>query len=606
MYSRELVEEVLRNADIVDIVSNYLTVIKKGRSFVAVCPFHEDSNPSLNISREKQIFKCFVCNTGGNAISFVMKKEGISFEEAVRKVAELSNFHDERLEKEATRQSKRDPSLVPLINCINDLQKYYVYGLSIPEGEAGREYLKTRNIPAEQIVKYGVGYAPMDGKMTIKYLQSKGHSLKSIEDIGIALAKANDQTSDHNAGRLIFPLYDPNGQVVGFSARRLQKDDSSKYINSPDGKLFHKGNLLYNYHNVRSTSKRDGYCYLLEGFMDVMALERANLPNAVALMGTSLTKEQIGLLRRLNCEIRLCLDGDEPGQRAMMKILPQLQKADIPFRVVNNPGDLRDPDDILQEEGPEALREKMNHLVSAYDFQIDFYTNTKKLDTQEDRRKVMMYFIPFLRNVKAGVDRDNYVIKLSKATGYEPETIYRQINLAPKGELTQEEQIYQDRRDAEIIDSTSIPSNRLFQAEREVLHYMLYHDRAVHFYQSEIDSFYNSVYETLANYVIEYLKRNDKQPIDVSNLVADISASGAENSDVLESSLSTIAMDDWWPECSDDQLSLCKQTIDKEKEKLYEKTMIAKAIVGKTQEDKARLIAEYAKKRGKQLKKEKE
>ena len=601
MYSRELVEEVLRNADIVDIVSNYLNVIQKGRSFVAVCPFHDDSNPSLNISREKQIFKCFVCNTGGNAISFVMKKEGISFEEAVRKVAELSNFHDERLIKEAHIE-KKDPSLTPLINCINDLQKYYVYGLSIPEGEAAREYLKTRNIPQEQIVKYGVGYAPADGKTTVKFLQSKGHSLKSIEDIGIALVRTDDATADHNAGRLIFPLFDPNGQVVGFSARRLVKDDSSKYINSPDGKLFHKGNLLYNYHNVRSTSKRDGYCYLLEGFMDVMALERANLPNAVALMGTSLTKEQITLLRRLNCEIRLCLDGDEPGQRAMMKIVPLLQKADIPFRIVSNPGDLRDPDDILQEEGPEALREKMNHLVSAYDFQIDFYTNTKKLETQDDRRKVMMYFIPFLRNVKAGIDRDNYIVKLSKATGYEAEAIYRQIRATSQG-VTQEEQIYLDRRDAEIVSPENHPSNRLFKAEREVLYYMLYQPRAVNFYQQEIDSFYNKVYEVLANFIIEYMKRGEKA-VDVSALVAEISASGTEDSDLLESLLSTIAMENWWPDFSEDQLRLCKDAIVKEKEKIYQRTMLERAVAGKSKEDKARLIAEYAKQRSKNLKKE--
>ncbi|MBO4540899.1 MAG: DNA primase, partial [Bacilli bacterium] len=558
-------EQVLRNADIVDVISHYLNVIKKGRSYVAICPFHEDSNPSLNISQEKQIFKCFVCNTGGNAITFVMKKEGISFEEAVRKVAELSNFHDDRLEKEASRKERRDPSLTPLIQCIDDLQKYYVYGLSIPEGEAAREYLKTRNIPAEQIAKYGIGYSPADGRMTVKFLQGKGHSLKSIEDIGIALARANDATSDHNAGRLIFPLFDPNGQVVGFSARRLQKDDSSKYINSPDGKLFHKGNLLYNYHNVRSTAKRDGYCYLLEGFMDVMALERASLPNAVALMGTSLTKEQIALLKRLNCEIRLCLDGDDAGQRAMMKILPQLQKADIPFRVVSNPGDLRDPDDILQEEGPEALKAKMGNLVTAYDFQIDYYTNTKKLDTQDDRRKVMMYFIPFLRNVKAGIDRDNYVIKLAKATGYEPETIYRQIQVAQKGELTQEEQIYQDQRTAEFLNVGTILSNRLVNAERQVLYYMLTQVRAVNFYQQEIDSFYNSIYETLANFIIEYLKRKGESKVDVSQLVNDIAASGNENLDELESSLSTIAMDDWWPSFSDDQLRLCKKTIQDEK-----------------------------------------
>ena len=148
MYSPDLIDAVLKHADIVQVISAYIPVIKKGRSYVAVCPFHDDTNPSMNISQEKQIFKCFVCGTGGNAISFVEKYEKIRFDEAVRKVAEITGFHDERLEKEAYKE-KKDPTLAPLTACIDDLQKYYAYSLQVPESEKAREYLKKRNIPED-------------------------------------------------------------------------------------------------------------------------------------------------------------------------------------------------------------------------------------------------------------------------------------------------------------------------------------------------------------------------------------------------------------------------------------------------------------------------
>jgi DNA primase len=336
MYDRDLIDKILASADIVTIISAYIPVTKKGRSYVALCPFHDDKNPSLNISKEKQIFKCFVCGTGGNAITFVEKYEKISFEEAVRKVADLINFHDERLEKQAY-HAYVNPELTPLYACISDLEKYYQYALSIPEGKLASDYLAGRHISPDQISKYGLGYAPMDGAKTVQYLQAKGHSLKAIEDIGIALAK-KEGTSDSNAGRLIFPLFDADGQVVGFSARKLKEEQSPKYVNSPGTRIFDKGKLLFNYQNAKNTARHDGYVYVLEGFMDVMALDKAGIPSAVALMGTSLTNEQISLLRKLNCEVRLCLDGDAPGQAGMMKMITLLNRSGIAFPPCFEPG----------------------------------------------------------------------------------------------------------------------------------------------------------------------------------------------------------------------------------------------------------------------------
>src|SRR5574344_2880165 len=173
MYPQDLIDSILKAADIVTIISSYIPVAKKGRSYVALCPFHDDKHPSLNISSEKQIFKCFSCGTGGNAITFVEKYEKISFEEAVRKVVELINFHDERLEKQAY-HAYVNPELTPLYACISDLEKYYQYALSIPEGKLASDYRVERHISPDQISKYGLGYAPVDGAKTVQFLQAKG------------------------------------------------------------------------------------------------------------------------------------------------------------------------------------------------------------------------------------------------------------------------------------------------------------------------------------------------------------------------------------------------------------------------------------------------
>lgn len=591
MYSPDLIDALLKSADIVSVISSYIPVSQKGRSFVALCPFHDDKHPSLNISREKQIFKCFSCGAGGNAITFIEKYDKISFEEAVRKLADLVGFHDERLEKEAYKPHI-DSNLVPLYNTINDLQKYYRYGLTIEEGKVAADYLSARNIDSEEIEKYGLGYAPLDGKKTVQYLEAKNHSLKCIEDIGIALARASG-TSDSNAGRLIFPLSDPDGQVVGFSARRLKDDDTSKYVNSPETPIFQKGKILYNYHNAKRTAHHDGYVYLLEGFMDVMALGKAGITSALALMGTNLTTDQITLLRRLNCEVRLCLDGDEAGQTGMMRCLNLLNKAAIPFRLVYNPGDLRDPDDILQENGPAELKEKMNNLVDAFDFQIGYYTNVKALSTQEDKKKALLYFLPFVRNVEPGIDRDNYLAKLSKATGYEIEAIRRQLGRNEEEGLSKDEIISGDQVDYEMTHPDQKYAKRLFVAEREALYYMLNSMEAVSYFEKNIDSFYNSVYNEIANYITDYVGSRGKA-VDVSSLIGDIGSKGADDADSLEAKVGEIASDNYHPPYSDESMSDCAVQIRKEKEKLHDERTTKEKMSGKSDEEKAAIIKEYS------------
>ncbi len=595
-----MVEAVLKNADIVTVISSYLNVINKGRYTVALCPFHDDKHPSLSISKEKQMYKCFSCGEGGNAISFVQNYEHVSYEEALRKVAEISGFHDPRLESERT-QVVVDPEKEPLYKTINDLDKYYRYALSTPEGKNARDYLEKRNIPSSQIEKFGIGYAPRDGKNTVLVLQAKKHSLKSIEDIGIARAQLTD-SKDGNAGRLIFPLTDPQGRVVGFSARKLLEEDSPKYVNSPETKIFHKGETLYNYFRAYKTCRHDGYVYLLEGFMDVMALDRIGISSAVALCGTSLTKEQIDLLRKMRCEIRVCLDGDDPGQIGMMKILGLLQKANLPCRFVSNPGDTRDPDDILQESGEVALKEAMSHLVDASDFALNFYLNTKKLDTIEEREKVLNHFLPYCASLAPGIEKENYIVKLAKATRFEPEAVRAMLPSSPSSRK-EEDLGFPERRNRlkkASLKEEKGPNTRLYRAERTILYYMLRHSEAIAYFENRLGDFYYPVNNTLANYIIDYSSSHDGQ-IEEAQLLGVVQSEGGEEAKNLEESLLSLYGEEEKskPPFSSGLLDACGKAIDQEKEKMRVNEEAKKAFAANDLEERKKFLSAFADQRRK-------
>ncbi len=576
MYSKDLIETLLKETDIVTVISAFIPVQQKGRSFVAVCPFHDDKNPSLNISREKQIFKCFVCGTGGNAITFVQKHLNISYQEAVQKVAEISGFHDERLEKEAYKPQV-DNVKQPLFDTINDLQTLYQYCLNTPEAKDAQNYLSNRHIDKDEIKKYGIGYSLTDGKKTVEYLQRKGHSLDKIKGIGIVSSVSN---SDANAGRIIFPLKDKNGQVIGFSARKINPNDhdSPKYVNSPDTKIFKKSLNLYNYNNAKNSARTDGYIYVLEGFMDVMALDKADIPSAVALMGTSLSVEQIELLRQLNCEIRLCLDGDAAGQRGMMKIILQLNKAGLPFRLVCNPNDLRDPDDILQESGPEALRNAMNQLVDSFQFQMNYYQNVEHLTKAEDKKKVLMYSIPFLRSMKPGIDRENNIVRLSKITGYEPEIIRNQLTNSDFIDNSLEEVTYQDQQSFELFHPETKYVKKLAFAEKQTLYYMLQNIDAVKYFEQNIDNFYYQVYEKIASFIIEYVDKNN-EIANIPVLFNEIETSDDNDKDEMNRVLSELADGNLpYEPYSEDNMASCAKAIKEGKEDISTDLLMKKRL----------------------------
>lgn len=584
-FDNTLITDVLKNANIVDVISSYIDVKQKGRSHVALCPFHDDKNPSMQISAEKQIFKCFVCGTGGNAIRFVELYEHIPFWQAMQKVAELSGYHDDRLIKKVV-YTPVDEELTPLKKCLDDLTTYYQYALNTDEGKEGLDYFNNRHLNPDIRKKFLLGYAFKDGKATVEYLQSKGHSLRTIELIGI-VGGSGTNFVDKNAGRIVFPICDDDGQVIGYSTRRLRDDGSPKYVNSPEGKLFHKSDILYNFHNAKQFAKREGYVYVLEGFMDVFALERIGIHSSVALMGTAFTDEHVKKLRSLNVEIRICLDGDKPGQMGAMRMIQELKGTGLNFSIVNNGGSEKDPDDILSEEGgEETLKKYLNNLLSPLDFAFNYYRETAPATTIDERKKLVYYFLPFLSSFASQLEFDDYLRKLAAITRFEPESI-RELLWKTK---------HKSKEESDNIFRKFHPERKAIKrfelAEREILYQMIHNRAAIDFYEAKIEQFYDSIYRRIADYVVDYAKTNEE--IEINGIISSIETNHDEKADELISELTEIAFEKFRPiDCSDEYLESILDTINEEKRKISERAMLDKMLEGKSELEKARIINDW-------------
>jgi DNA primase len=367
-----LFQEVKDKADIVRVISFYLgsqALVRKGKVYMSVCPFHHDTHPSMRIDPERKMFKCFACGEGGDCIKFVEKYAHLTPMEALKKVCDICQIPLPSQVKDFK------PVVNPLIekyqnelNALLDLKKFYSLALKSTDGAAGQKYLSDRKIPPDIIDHFGLGFAPLDDTLSIKSLREhREYSVSTLENAGIL---ANSTVlRDHYSSRVMFPIEDNNGFTVAFSGRKIDKDqEGGKYINYLETPLFKKSQILYHYYKAKETARKDGFVYVVEGFMDVIAIVRAGINSVVGAMGTAITDEHIAALKNLNCEVRFCLDSDEPGQMGMERALPLFMKAGIPFRVVQKFLGGKDADEILTNQGSESLKTQLNRLFDPFVF----------------------------------------------------------------------------------------------------------------------------------------------------------------------------------------------------------------------------------------------
>ena len=403
-------KEVDSKASIADVIAYELgsnALIKKGKDYVCLCPFHPDHKPSMQINTARNTFKCWVDGEGGGPIHFVKEYEKISYIEALKKVCQICHIP---LPTSVNSQREYIPQIEieykRELEALNELKKFYQAYLHTKEGELCREYLKKRNIPEEAIDHFSMGYAPSNSKLAIESLRKLGFDVQTLEKSGIL--SNSSELSDRYSSRLMYPIEDNYGHVVGFSGRKISEEQSGgKYVNYPATPLFNKSSILYHYYIAKTVAKKYGYIYVVEGFNDVIAFCRADIKSVVGTMGTALTKENALALKKLDVEIRLCLDNDEPGQKATIECIKILNEINAKFLVVRQFKSGKDADEVLanfKEKGSEQLNKEVNRTYDAFLFLLARKLKEKGYNNKISNPKDVQDFISISKPFYAKLD----------------------------------------------------------------------------------------------------------------------------------------------------------------------------------------------------------
>lgn len=514
--SQEKIDEIRQSVDIVDVMGQYLELHKKGKNYMAICPFHDDNHPSLSISQSRQIYKCFVCGNGGNVFTFIQEYLKVPFVESVMKVAEFGHvdMSGYSLEK---RVVKVDEALAPLYDMHAFALKLYMYYLYTQSGKQALDYLRHRGFDDELIKMFGIGYAP-DKSILHDRFQKEGYT--EVAQVKSGLVLENERHYDRFRDRVMFPLYDEFGKVVGFSGRVYKaQDKNSKYMNSPESDIFIKGKTLYNYHRAKEAVHQAGFVYINEGFMDVIAMHRAHHDNCIALMGTALTKDHLRMLKRMTRTIHLCLDGDMAGQAAAMKSSDLLTSQGFEVKIVLLP-DGRDPDEILSTEGIEGLDAVLKDTLSPIDFMMAFECSKLDLRNYEDRKTLLVKACEKIAKIEDRIDRGHYITKLSSLTDFPKEIIEEQL-LNSSAVIEHREQFSQNR--IETIQDQRPILDKYTLAEKNLLFYMLNDRQVSDIYEAKAGFMHNDTYRALAAYIRDYYRTH--QTMDIANLIDKIGSS---------------------------------------------------------------------------------
>lgn len=428
----EVVERVRQSVDIAEVISEYVQLKKQGRNYFGLCPFHGETTPSFSVSSDKQIFHCFGCGEGGNALSFLMKIDGISFTEAVQKLSEKAGVNVTEYISESN-----DHADAGMIEAHELLKKYYHHLLmNSQEGKQALQYLLDRGISKDMIAKFEIGYASTSWDHAAKVLQKRGFSLVQMEQAGLVIPNEREGGYyDRFRNRIIFPIHNSQGKTVAFSGRALG-DDSPKYLNSPETPIFHKSKVLYHFHQARSAIRKQQQVLLFEGYADVIAAVHSGFEESVATMGTSLTEEQARMIRRNVETVILCYDGDKAGQEAIVKAGSLLLEAGCNVKVVVIP-DRLDPDEYIRTHGAGSFRKLVESNTAFVDFKLYYLRSGRNLQDPQEQGKYVQAVVQELAKLTTFVQAQPYLQSLAKEFPYEMEDLRSELRKFQKGQLRQ-------------------------------------------------------------------------------------------------------------------------------------------------------------------------
>lgn len=512
-----ILKQVRSENDIVDVISEYVQLNRQGKNYVGLCPFHEEKTPSFSVNQTKQLFHCFGCGQGGSIFQFIMEIESLSFVEAVKLLADKSNL---QLPTTIQRPDHKPTEHQYLYSTYEWLVRFYHHVLRYSkEGEQALHYLRERGIKEETIETFQLGFAPKNSEATIQFLQQKNFQLPFLVKNG--LLNTTDQTNylDPFRGRVVIPIADHTGKTIAFGGRAFD-ELTPKYLNSPEHKLFHKSNILYNFPLARRHIRKHNEAIIFEGYLDVITAYQANIKNVVATLGTALTKQQAILLRRTTNKILLSYDGDDAGLEASYEAAKLLQEVGCEVRVTHLPKDL-DPDDYIRLYGGDQFKDK---IIQASDTFFTFYMRYKRshynLSIDSERIAYIEDIVKELANIKSALERQYYIKEIVDEFQISEEAILQEIS------KTQRQSKIKNKDKARNISNTStnsVPYKQqmlpaYWNAEQKLIGNMIKHPRIIEKVQESLGTNFNIMeHQVIVTHLYGLYEKNNR--INISELV---------------------------------------------------------------------------------------
>ena len=511
--SYEEILSIQRKANIVDIIRDYVPLTQRGKNYFGICPFHDDHNPSMSVSPEKGVYKCFVCGNAGNVFNFVMEYEKVSFYESVKIVADKIGVSIDisTSKKENTKKS-------PLYDIYNISYKFYQNNLNTVYGKDAKKYLLNRKIDEDVIKNFNIGLSLSDSELC-NALKAKGFKDDDIVSSGVAVQNGNN-IYDIYKNRIMFPLYDLEGNVVGFSGRIYNQKSESKYINTKETEIFKKGELLYNYHIAKKEARKEKNIIVVEGFMDVIRLSTIGIVNVVASMGTAVTKYQLNLIQKLAPNITLMFDGDKAGEKATNAFIELANGNDSNIKVVRLEDNL-DPDEYILTKGKDKMIYNLSHAQSVYDYKLSSYKENIDFNDSKEVSNYINVMIKEFEKIDDDIVREIEIKKLSESTNVSYDLIKSKLKDSEKKVI-----ITHKPRNIKI--------NKYEKASKYILYRMINDNNMILYYFNNLSYLPNDTERKLASEIVLFYKKfnsfnlsdfiiylEDKK--ELINLVVDIS-----------------------------------------------------------------------------------
>jgi len=489
-------EEIKDRVSIVEVISDYVSLKKAGKNYKGLCPFHSEKTPSFMVNEEKQIFHCFGCNTGGNVFNFLMKMDRLSFPEAARGLARRYGID---LPKIKISEADKEENLKrEWLFELNELAASYYHNLLIneKEGKEAREYLRQRGIGNDVIIDHRVGYAQNSWDGLLKFLLKKGVPLSRVSEVGLIIPKKAQGFYDRFRRRMIFPIINIHGKVIGFGGRVLD-NTLPKYLNSPESSIYNKSNSLYGLKVAKDFIRSEDKVIVVEGYFDLLSLNQYGIKNVAATLGTSLTTGHIRILRRYTNNIITVFDADEAGEKAAARSLDILLKHGASPKIAVLPSGF-DPDSFVKKVGEEGFKEIIAGSMPLIEFAINEVIKRHDASSVEGKVKIIEDVTPILAKIENKIERDIYIQRVSNRLGIKEDTIVSQLRKTKKrGSVLQEKGV-------QFMDEDIV--------EKLLLKLMLLNNEVVHKIQEEaiIEEFVNKQYKEIGLLLLEEFNRQGR------------------------------------------------------------------------------------------------